>query len=193
MLVAGLFGLGLWQLTEAVGGWHGHGRDAAFSRLKAVGKAVAYAVLGFTALTFARGGRADSRSQSSEATENLLATPGGRLLVGVVGLATLGIGIYHVVKGWKKKFLHDLVADPGVVAERAGQFGYVAKGIALAVAGLLFLGAGWTSRADDATGLDGALRALAGTAYGTALLTVVGLGLAAYGGYSFVRARYTKL
>ena len=40
---------------------------------------------------------------------------------------------------------------------------------------------------------DGALRALADTPYGFALLTIVALGLAAYGIYSFFRARYTKL
>ncbi|MCA0437512.1 MAG: DUF1206 domain-containing protein [Austwickia sp.] len=193
VLVAGLFGLGLWQLTEAVGGWHGSGREAVFSRLKAIGKAIAYAALGGTALTFARGGQSDSRSQSTDITATLLGSPGGRILVAVVGLATLGIGVYHVIKGWQKKFLRDLVADPGEVAEQAGRFGYIAKGIALAVAGLLFLTAALRSRPDEATGLDGALRALADTPYGFALLTIVALGLAAYGIYSFFRARYTKL
>lgn len=193
VLVAGLFGLGLWQLTEAVGGWHGRGKDAAFSRIKAVSKAVAYAALGLTALTFARGGRTDSGSQSADVTQDLLATSGGRVLVAVVGLVTIGIGVYHVVKGWRKKFLRDLVADPGELAEQAGRYGYIAKGIALAVAGLLFLIAARESRAEGATGLDGALRTLAGTAYGTAMLTVVALGIAAYGVYSFFRARYTKL
>ena len=37
------------------------------------------------------------------------------------------------------------------------------------------------------------MRAIAATAYGTALLTIVALGIAAYGVYSFFRARYTKL
>lgn len=193
VLVVGLFGLCLWQVTEAVGGWHGTGRDKAFGRLKAVGKGIAYAAVGLTALTFARGGQADSRSQSAQTTQDLLTSPGGRVLVIVVGLATIGIGGYHVVKGWTRKFLHDLVADPGDVAEQAGRFGYIAKGIALVVAGALFIGAALRSRADDATGLDGAMRALAGTAYGTASLTVVALGIAAYGIYSLFRARYTKL
>ena len=193
VLVVAFFGLGLWQITEAFGGWHGTGREAAGSRIKAVGKAIAYAALGITALTFARGGRSDSRSQSAQATENLLGSPGGRLLVAVVGLATIGIGGYHVVKGWTRKFRQDLVEDPGDFADAAGRFGYVAKGIALAVAGLLFLGAAVSSRPDQATGLDGALRALAGTAYGTVLLTVVALGIAAYGVYSFFRARYCRL
>lgn len=193
VLVVGLFGLGLWQVTEAVGGWHGSGRDALFSRLKAVGKAIAYAALGLTALTFARGGSADSRGQSRGITQALLGSPGGRVLVAIVGLATVGIGVYHMVKGWKRKFLQDLVEDPGDLVERAGAYGYVAKGVALAVVGLLFLSAALTASPDEATGLDGALRTLATTAYGPALLTVVAVGLAAYGLYSFVRARYTRL
>ena len=35
LLVVGFVGLALWQLTEAVGGWHGTGKDAIFSRIKA--------------------------------------------------------------------------------------------------------------------------------------------------------------
>ncbi len=193
VIVAAFAGLAAWQLTEAIGGWHGQGRDAAFSRIKAVGKAIAYLALGWTALAFARGGGTDSRSQSSESTQPLLSSPGGRVLVAIVGLATVGVGAYHVVKGWTCRFREDLVAEPGDVAVHAGRFGYVAKGIALAVAGLLFLADALTADASRSTGLDGALRALADTPYGTVLLTIVAVGIAAYGVYSFFRARYTKV
>ena len=46
---------------------------------------------------------------------------------------------------------------------------------------------------DRFRGLDGALRTLAEQDYGTLLLTLVALGIAAYGVFSFIQARYRKV
>ena len=71
--------------------------------------------------------------------------------------------------------------------------GYIAKGLALVVVGVLFLIAAWTQRASEATGLDGALHKLLGLPYGRIVLAVVAAGFAAYAVYSFARARYAKV
>ena len=81
-----------------------------------------------------------------------------------------------------------LVSTAVVAALREGT---VPKGVALAVVGGLFLAAALHANAAEARGLDGALRTLAGTPYGPYLLTLVALGIGAYGVYSFFRARYT--
>ena len=98
-----------------------------------------------------------------------------------------------MVKGVKKGFVKDLVEHPGTLVENLGRAGYVAKGVALAVVGLLFVLAGVRRSAVKATGLDGALKALRDQPLGTTLLTLVALGLIAYGCYSFARARYARL
>ena len=193
VLMAGFVGLALWQLAEGVGGWHGHGKDALFGRLKALGKAGVYVALASTCFTFARGGRSDGSDQSMDMTRTLLDAPMGRVLVAVLGLVIVGIGGYHVAKGWRASFRKDLVEDPGAVAMNAGRYGYIAKGIALVVVGLLFEAAAIQGGAGPAKGLDGALRSLSETPYGTGLLTFVAVGFAAYGVYSFFRARYTKV
>lgn len=46
---------------------------------------------------------------------------------------------------------------------------------------------------DQPTGLDAALKTLRDQPLGSALLLLVALGLAAYGLYSFARARYAKM
>ena len=51
----------------------------------------------------------------------------------MIGVVVIGVGGYHVMKGWTKKFLRDLAENPGILATRAGVVGYVAKGVALAV------------------------------------------------------------
>ena len=80
-----------------------------------------------------------------------------------------------------------------MLATRAGVIGYIAKGIALALVGVLFVTAAAQNSASKATGLDGALRSLRQQAFGPWLLTAVGLSIAAYGVYSFAREARTRL
>ena len=186
--VVGWLGLGLWQVTEAI-----TGSSDAPDRVKAAAKAVIYLVLSWSAFTFARGGSKSSKRQSTDFTATLMGQPFGVWLVGAVGVAVVAVGGYHIVKGGQKKFLEDLESHPGPWVVRAGQFGYVAKGVALAIVGGLFVVAAVRHRPSDAKGLDGALHTLLGAPYGQFLLTVVALGLIAYGVYSFGRARYADV
>jgi hypothetical protein len=191
--VLGFFGLALWQVVEAVGGYFGEGMDAWAGRGKAIAKAVVYLVLGWTTLSFARGKQPSSKQQTVDFTASMLQSTAGRVLVVVIGLVIIGVGVYHVYKGATKRFLRDLAENPGTFATRAGQIGYIAKGVALAIVGLLFVVAGVTRRARTAGGLDTALHTLRDQPMGPALLTLVAIGLVAYGVYSFARARYARV
>ena len=113
-------------------------------------------------------------------------------ILAAVGLVVLSVAVYHVYKGWTRKFLQDLVKSPGRFVTAAGRLGYVAKGIALALVGGLFVGAGVRARPDQAGGLDTALRTLSEENFGAFLLSVIAFGLVAYGVYSFARARWTR-
>jgi hypothetical protein len=191
--VLGFFGLALWQVAEAVGGSFGEGMDAWSGRGKAIAKAVVYLVLGWTTLSFARGKQSSSKKQTVDFTATMLQSTAGRVLVVVIGLVIVGVGVYHVYKGATKGFLRDLSENPGTFATRAGQIGYIAKGVALAIVGLLFVVAGVTRRARTAGGLDTALHTLREQPMGPFLLTMVAIGLVAYGVYSFARARYARV
>jgi hypothetical protein len=74
-----------------------------------------------------------------------------------------------------------------------GVVGYVAKGIAIAVTGVLFIVAAWTHDPQKAGGLDAALHTLASLPFGTVILWIVGAGLVIYGLYCFARARYSRM
>ena len=126
-------------------------------------------------------------------TASLLDKPGGRVLVIIIGIAVIAVGAYHVYKGAKKKFLQDLQDHPGTWATRAGRVGYIAKGVALVIVGFLFCAAGVHKQAKEASGLDGALKSLRDQPFGPALLVVMAVGFAAFGLYSFSRAKHAKV
>ena len=191
--VVGFAGLAIWQVADALIGHPGDDKEAWGGRAKAVGKAAIYLALAWSAFNFARGKSSNSRSQSVDFTAKLLEKPGGRALVVIIGLAVVGVGVYHVYKGAKKKFLEDLKDNPGTWATRAGRVGYLAKGVALAIVGFLFVAAGFHKQAKEATGLDGALKSLRDEPFGPALLVVMAVGFAAFGLYSFSRAKHAKV
>ncbi|MHA3836734.1 DUF1206 domain-containing protein [Terrabacter sp. AAH1] len=186
--VVAWLGLAIWQVTEAISG----GLETS-DRLKAAAKAVVYLALSWTAFTFASGSGRSSKSQSADFTASLMKQPAGTWLVGAVGLAIIGVGVYHVVKGWKRKFLEDLETHPSPWTVKAGRFGYIAKGVALAIVGGLFILAAVRHKPSEARGLDGALRNLLGAPGGPVLLALVALGLIAFGVYSFGRARHARV
>ncbi|WP_207769199.1 DUF1206 domain-containing protein [Nocardioides currus] len=187
VLFAGFVLLAIWQVTELFT------QSEVFDKAKAGGKAVLYAALAWTSFTFASGGRSSSNKQSKDFTQTLMDAPAGQVLVGAVGVGILGIAGYHVYKGWKEKFLEDLQEHPGRWAVIAGRVGYIAKGVALAAVGVLFITAAIKHQSGKATGLDGALHSLLDLPAGPVILVLIALGLAAYGAYSFARARYARV
>lgn len=184
VLLVGFVLLALWQVTEAIA-W-GEPKD----RAKAAAKAGVYGVLAFTTASVLTSG---SSGGSGGATSGLMSSGLGRVAVGVAGLVVVGVGVYHVVKGWQEKFLEDLESQPGTWVRRAGRIGYVGKGAALGVVGVLLVVAAVQADPEKAEGLDAALHALASLPFGPVLLTLVALGFAAYGVYGFGRARHAKV
>lgn len=196
--VVGFVALSLWQALEAAVGRHGgDDKERLASRVKAAGKGLVYFALGSMTWQFATGSGSRDGEASAEVTQRLLQAPGGVILVALLGVAVVGVGGYHVYKGATKKFLEDLrgtgEGELGQGVRYAGMAGYVAKGVALLVVGALFVVAALQSDPEEASGLDGALKAMAEQSYGTVLLLLVATGLAAYGMYSFARARYARM
>ena len=112
--------------------------------------------------------------------------------VSAVGLAILVMGGRLVYRGAKKKFVKDLTGGVTKAVTRLGQVGYIAKGIAFAIVGVLFCTAAITYNPNKAGGLDSALRTLRSQPYGSVLLTLMALGIAAFGVFCFVWSRHAK-
>ncbi len=203
IVAIGLIALAVWQALEVLrwrSGWSASGEQrtkAVRKSVKAVAKAVVYAALAVLAIRFATGGGSSSSQQQQDTAAGVFGWPAGRWLVGAAGLVLIGVGIYHVYKGVTKHFLKeiDLAAAPSSATRlvtRLGQVGYPGKGIALGVVGGLLVWSAVTFDAEKASGLDGALRTILEAPFGQFLLTLVALGIAAFGAYLLVRARYPE-
>jgi hypothetical protein len=190
-----LFALALWQLGEAI--WGRKSGGGAVKRVAHVAEALVFGFFGFSAVKVASGGKAQSNRDQAGLTAKVLDAPAGQILVAIAGLVVVGAAVYLFVKGLKKKFLNDLdlmAASPATrkTTTRLGQVGYIAFGIAWGIVGVLMVVAAIQHDPDKATGLDTALATLANQAYGTALLLVVALGVACFGVYCFLDARFRK-
>jgi hypothetical protein len=200
LLAVGLVALAAWQAAEVLR-WRGRLSSSGDARkkavekiVKAVAKAVLYAALAVLAVRTATGGGGGGGQQQ---VAGVLGWPAGRWLVALIGLVVIGVGVYLVHKGTSKKFLEEVdlsSASPQAtrLVTRLGQVGFPAKGVALGVVGGLLVYAAVTFDPARATGLDGALRTILEAPFGQVLLTLVAIGIAAFGVYCFVRARYPE-
>lgn len=194
--VIGLFALALWQFVQAFLATGSDAKAKWGERLKEGGKGVIYLALGATASVFAFGGSTSSSDSSQTLSARLLATPGGVFLLVAIGLAVFGAGVGFTVIGIRRTFrklIHVPAGAVGTAVTTLGMVGYIAKGLALGAVGVLFVVAAVRSDAAQASGLDGALRALADLPAGVFLLAGIGVGLIAYGVFLGARTRLAKL
>lgn len=151
--------------------------------------AATYTLLGWSAISFARRpgtseGSEDARVE--QLTREALANSGGRVAVFIVGAVIIGAGAYFLYKGGAATFESDLA--PGSVGPIShhtlvvlGQAGWIGRGLMMGVIGFFIARAAVQFDPDDAVGLDGALRRVADSPFGTALIVAVAVGLIMYG------------
>jgi hypothetical protein len=203
VIAVGLVALAVWQAAEVLrwrSGWSASGKartKAIRKSGKAVGKGVMYGALAVLAIKYAVGSGSSSSQKQQQTTAGVFGWPAGRWLVAAVGLALIGSGAYHVYKGLTKRFLKEIdtseaSASARRLVTRLGQVGFPGKGVALAGVGVLLAWAAITFDPSKARGLDGAMHAILDLPFGQILLTLVALGIAAFGAYLFVRARYPE-
>jgi hypothetical protein len=196
----GLLALALWQAGEVLLWWRGlfdprHRLRTALVCARCLAKAAVYAALGVTGLLFAAGAGYQADERLRDLTDDALKIPGGTLAVEAVAVAVLAVGLYTLSRGLTGGFMRDidLPAAPDrwePVIEVVGRIGYLAKGVAFGLVGVLLWRAAHSADVSTATGLDGAMTAMAGVDAGPWLLGAVAAGFAAFGLYALARARY---
>jgi uncharacterized membrane protein YidH (DUF202 family) len=197
VLVLGFVATALWRLQQAIWGFSYESDRTTNLRKRATSgvKVVVYLALAVLAGRTAVGSGGGGGQQA--ATAGVLGLPGGQFLVGAVGLGIVVAGGSKIYAGWQKSFRKDMDMPSDqrarMVAERTGQVGFIAKGIAIGLIGILVVIAAVQFDPKEASGLDAALKSLAAQPFGPYLLVAVALGLACYGVFCFFDARYHRV
>lgn len=199
-LAAGFAGYALWRFLVAALGEKVEAIDDLNwpKRLWYVVRGAIYLGLCIGALSILFGADEGGGSKERRGAVEIMSWPAGRWLVGAIGLAIVGYGLGTALRGVLRKFEDDLRTremDPRSRTWfcRIGQVGWIGRGAVFALVGAFFVQAAIEFDPSEPRGLDGALEELARQSYGSFFLGAVAVGLAAYGLFQFVRARYREL
>lgn len=189
-LVAGMTGYGLWRLSDAAFGMEsGRHHARAWRRRIAAGcSGIIYLYLAYKALRIMLG----YRPLAGGAHENAaiaLHLPAGVLALAIAAAVLVGAGAVQLWKAGSCSFLDNLdEAARHPLAKWLGRIGYAARGVIFLTVGWLLGKAAADHSAAGAGGLEQALDALRGP-----LEIPVAAGLALFGVYSLVEARYRSI
>lgn len=195
----GLLAMALWQVYEAaVGHRADQGKERAAERVGSAGRAIVYGYFAWTSVKVYRSASSSSADKQQQVSADLMDSTAGRWLVALGGIALVALGAgliwYGIVKRFEKHLMTgQMSAKARKLAQRLGVAGYVAKGAAYGIAGILFVVAAVTYDPEKARGLDAALHTLREQAFGTVLLVIMALGVAAYAAFCAVQAKYREV
>lgn len=192
ILVIGLAGYVLWRLVQSIKDTdkHGHSGKGLAIRGGLLVSAITHAALAVFAVRLMMGDSSGGNNGGS-----WLSTTPGLILLGIAGVAVIGAGIAHLIKGWTARF-EKYMTIPGEKrrwAKPLCQFGLIARGAVLCLVGVFLIRSAWRTGAGDIEGTEEALNTLASSAYGPWLLGIVAAGLFAFGLYSFLEALYRRI
>jgi Domain of Unknown Function (DUF1206) len=198
LLCFGFVAYAAWRVMQAVTLREHDGKKAWGTRIAYLGRAAAYAALAYSGARIVAGSGNQSQNQKAHKTTSIvLSWPGGTWLVGIIGAAVIGLGLWNLYSGLSRSFEDKwhgaMSASARTWGVRAGIVGHVARFVVFALIGIFAIKAASDYNPKDSVGLDGALQKLAHQSYGSFLLGVTAAGLIAYAVFCFFDARYRDL
>jgi small-conductance mechanosensitive channel len=192
-IALGLFCYCAWRIMEAI---REKGKGAWKKKIIYLLSGLAYLAFAISALRIVGGDNSNS-NQNREIASELMSKPFGQVLVGLGGLIFAIVGAYQIYYGLSEKYRKhvqqlSLHSTQSRLLQRSGKVGYISRGVVWLVIAFLFFRAAVHARASEAGSTGEAFQFIESSPYGSALLGVLGLGVIAYGIFSFVRARYER-
>jgi hypothetical protein len=196
-LSVGLAGYALWRFLEASADANRKGTD--FKGIAArVGYALSGTIYGSLAIDAARMARRRAGGGGSAVVESLAGNALG-WAVPLVGLGLIGYAIHQITKAFSGKLSERL--NIGGASREVGGWVITVSRIGIAARAVVFFGVGvlllrspgMSASSAASTGTSDSLRWLSHLPQGQFVLAAVGAGLAAYGIYQLVHARYRRI
>jgi len=200
LVVAGLLAFAAWRVLQATRDVDHHGKDLKGLTIRTglfvgglVNGALAFFALGLLVSGIKSSG--SSGGQTKDWLAHLLSWEYSNLLVYLIALIPLGVGIAHIIKGWKASFEKYFEADEDVMqyVRPVSRFGLIAGGVVFIEIALLLAVSGSAYQAMNPPGMKEALDALQNLPAGWLALMVMAFGLIAFSVYSFSEAFWRKI
>ncbi len=198
-IAMGLVGYAMWRCIQALGDPDGHGRDltALAIRTSLLVSAITHFLLALFAinLIFTFGNSSGESNGSQGFADWLMSQAYGRWLVGGAGIALIGAGMAHGIKGAKTRFdrYFDMPARTQSWAYPLCRFGLMIRGLVFFITGGFFLIAAYIIDPDRAGGMAEVFNTLREQPFGPWLMALVAIGLFAFGLYSVLEAIYRRV
>jgi hypothetical protein len=194
LIFLGTITFAAWNVIDSLYDLENSGADGAgiVARVGKIIKALIYGGIGGIAFSLLFvGGRRGGDSSIARWTGAVMGWPGGRWLVGLVGLIVAGAGMFFLVNGWKEKYREHLQANRFTQNWNwLLKAGVVAHGVVTILIGMLFLQAAWRANPDKAGGIGKTFSWLVDQPYGQVLVAAICVGLIAFALFCFVNAGY---
>ncbi|CTQ50776.1 DUF1206 domain-containing protein [Jannaschia donghaensis] len=201
LIAIGLFAYCIWRGIDAAEDLEDEGSDAKgmVARTGMIVTGLIHGALGALALSLALGlGLSSGGGESggggggiSGIVSTVLGWPGGAWIIGLGGLATIGAGIYYVIKGWKAKYRQKLRANHFTQNwDWALRAGVIAQGILIVIVGCFLVAAGLNGNPEEAGGMGKAFEWLYTQPFGKFLVIAICVGLLGFAFFCFVNAAY---
>ncbi|MBA3821295.1 MAG: DUF1206 domain-containing protein [Deltaproteobacteria bacterium] len=200
LIAFGLLGYAVWRIIQAIKDPEHRGTDAKgiAMRLGFFARGVIHLGLAGTAASLAlwQSGGGGNSDRAREGAAEALKLPGGVYLLYAIAAAFAGYGVYQLYKAAKSKLgkqleLGRLAHGTRRVVIGVSRFGIAARGIVFGTVGVLLYRAASQGNAKEAGGMGESMQTLG--QLGKWPFLAIALGLAAYGVYELINARYRRI
>lgn len=195
LIAVGLLGFVVWRLAQSVGNADHlpHDVKGTATRTALFGSAVVYIGLAYYALehVFTSGSHGGGGTEKGLA-EWAMSQPFGKYLAGAIGIGFIIGGCVTIAKGVLRKYeqYQSAEARHNRAITAVCIYGLSARGVLFAIVGCFFVYAAFTVNPDQAGSVSDALNWIRGLPFGGVLYLIAAVGLASFGAYNLVQARY---
>jgi hypothetical protein len=204
IIVIGLAAFAAWRAVQSIQDPDHHGTDikGLTIRIGLLASGVTYVLLALFALGLLISGfkgpgegGSGGGGQTQDFLSHLLSWDHSNIVIRLIALVPLGVGIAHLIKGWKATFEKYFEADEGVmrIVRPVSQFGLIARGVAFIEVAVLLMISGSRYQATNPPGIKDALNGIQNLPFGHIVLMIVALGLIAFAVYSFAEAIWRRI